>query len=301
MKNLRVYIVAILIATATCFTTAYARGAAKHVILIGLDGWGGYSMPRAEMPTVKSLMENGAYTLHKRSVLPSSSAPNWAAMFMGAPTEVHGYTKWGSKTPEIPSPVVNNHGIFPTIFSITRDGNPNAEIGVLYEWDGIKHLVDTLALSYHAQGVNTPECPDRLCSMTEEYIIDKKPMLMAVCFDEPDHTGHAIGHDTPEYYEMLKHLDVFVGRIVDAIDKAGIKDETVIIVTGDHGGYEKKHGGIRLQEMETPFVISGKGIKKGHEIKGLMLQQDVASTIASILKLEQPQAWNGKPVKEIFK
>lgn len=72
---------------------------AGHVVLIGLDGWGAYSVPKADMPVVKSMMEHGCYTLQKRTVLPSSSAPNWASMFMGVPTKLHGYTQWGSKTP----------------------------------------------------------------------------------------------------------------------------------------------------------------------------------------------------------
>jgi predicted AlkP superfamily phosphohydrolase/phosphomutase len=38
------------------------------------------------------MMENGSYTLKMRSVLPSSSAVNWASMFMGAGPELHGYT-----------------------------------------------------------------------------------------------------------------------------------------------------------------------------------------------------------------
>ena len=43
---------------------------AKHVVLIGLDGWGAYSVEKAEMPNVKRLMAEGSYTLKKRSVLP---------------------------------------------------------------------------------------------------------------------------------------------------------------------------------------------------------------------------------------
>lgn len=77
-----------------------AKQKAKHVILIGMDGWGAYSVPKADIPAIKSLMANGCYTLHSRSVLPSSSAINWASMFMGVGTELHGYTTWGSKTPE---------------------------------------------------------------------------------------------------------------------------------------------------------------------------------------------------------
>ena len=63
-----------------------AKWKAKHVVLIGLDGWGAYSVNKAEMPNVKKLMEEGSYTLKKRSVLPSSSAVNWASMYMGAVT-----------------------------------------------------------------------------------------------------------------------------------------------------------------------------------------------------------------------
>ena len=100
---------------------------AKHVVYIGLDGWGSYSMPKANMPTVKSLMETGCYTMQKRTVLPSSSAVNWASMFMGAGPEVHGYTEWGSRTPELPSRVIVKNNIFPTIFQIYRDANPKAE------------------------------------------------------------------------------------------------------------------------------------------------------------------------------
>ena len=117
----------------------YAGTKAKHVILIGLDGWGSYSVEKADMPVVGKLMEEGAYTLKKRAVLPSSSAVNWASMFMGACPELHGYTEWGSRTPEIPSREVNRHGIFPTIFGLLREADPKAEIGCLYEWDGIKY------------------------------------------------------------------------------------------------------------------------------------------------------------------
>lgn len=280
---------------------AAGHGSVGHVIIIGLDGWGAYSVPKAEMPNVKSLMDDGSYTLTKRTVLPSSSAPNWASMFMGAPVELHGYTQWGSQTPEVPSRVVNKNGIFPTVFSIMRDQNPDAEIGVLYEWNGIKHLVDTLSLSHYRQAAPDKLHPDTLCKVAEKYIIEKRPQLLAVCFDEPDHTGHAAGHDTPEYYEMLTRLDQFVGRIVEATKKAGIYDDAVIIVTSDHGGINKGHGGITLQEMETPFVVSGKGIKKGGKITDSMMQYDVASTVADILGLQQPQVWTGRPMTEIYK
>lgn len=60
-------ILSILTALAVVLTAVSAnaatRGKAEHVILIGLDGWGAYSVPKADMPNVKSLMANGTHTL----------------------------------------------------------------------------------------------------------------------------------------------------------------------------------------------------------------------------------------------
>ena len=228
--TLALSIMAVLLITIPC----NAKGKAKHVVLIGLDGWGAYSVPKADIPTIKQLMADGAYTLEKRSALPSSSAINWASMFMGAGPELHGYTQWGSKTPELPSRVLNQHGIFPTIFQLLRDAQPEAEIGCLYEWDGIKYLVDTLSLSHYAQAPDYNKHPEALCTMAETYIKEKQPTLLAVCFDNPDHVGHQAGHYTPEYYAKLKELDTYVARMIQAVKDAGMLKETIFIVTADH-------------------------------------------------------------------
>ena len=128
----------------SCAPSFGAKWKAKHVVFIGLDGWGAYSMEKANMPTVKQLMKDGSYTLEKRSVLPSSSAVNWASMFMGAGPELHGYTEWGSKTPELPSRVLSHYGIFPSIWGLFRDANPKAEIGFFCQWNGLEYLAEII-------------------------------------------------------------------------------------------------------------------------------------------------------------
>lgn len=296
----KVVLICVLLTSFAAISFA-AKPKAKHVVLIGLDGWGSYSVEKAEMPNVKKLMADGSYTLAKRSVLPSSSAVNWASMFMGAGPELHGYTEWGSQTPELPSRVILKHNIFPSIFQLYRDAHPQSEIGVLYEWEGIKYLVDTLSVNHFALAPDYNQHPTALCEMAKKYIIEKKPSLAAICFDNPDHVGHASGHDTPAYYDKLKELDGYIGEIVKAVSDAGMSDETIFIVTSDHGGINKGHGGKTMQEMETPFIISGKGIKKGYAFTESMMQFDIASTIAYIFNLEQPQVWIGRPMKQVFK
>ena len=283
---------------------------AKHVILIGIDGWASKGFEKADMPTVKEMIQNGSYTLSKRSVLPSASAINWASMLMGVGTESHGYTEWNSQTPEIPSSVVNSHGIFPTVFSILKEQRPNTQSAVITDWSGIKYVIDSLAVDdvmwsegagYGKKNGKKFGEPADYSRKAEDYIRQNKPTLFFIYFGGLDETGHKKGWNKPAYYEFEKTLDTCVYNIVQATKDAGIYDDTVFILTSDHGGIDKGHGGKTLDEMQSPFIVCGKGIKKNHEITDAMMQYDVAATIAYLLGLEAPQAWVGRPMMQIFK
>lgn len=137
----------------------------------------------------------------------------------------------------------------------------------MYEWPGIKYLVDTLAMSYQYQTPGYAKAPTALCEAAEKYIIEKKPELLAICFEEPDHTGHTKGHDTPAYYQMLKELDGYVERILQAIKKAGIWDDTIIIMTADHGGIETGHGGKTLREWRFHLLFPARMSAKAWKSK----------------------------------
>lgn len=301
MKRTSLLLLVLLLATVQSLPLGAAGHRVRHAILVAVDGWGAYSVPKADIPNIRSLMEAGCYTLKERCVLPSSSAINWASMFMGVGTELHGYTHWDSRTPEIPSRVTTENGTAPTIFSLMKAQRPEDFTACLYEWEGIKHLIDTLSVSYHRQVPESAENPAAICEAAEQLIREKRPTLLAVCIDQLDHVGHADGHDTPQYYEKLKTIDGFVGRIVRAAKDAGIWDETVILLTADHGGTGKTHGGKSLEEMEIPFIIAGKGVKSGGEFEESVMQYDTAATLAHIFRLKQPQVWTGRPVLNVFK
>lgn len=273
----------------------------KHVILVGFDGFSSYSLNNgAEMPTLREMMKKGAYDLKGRSVLPSSSAVNWASMFMGAGPELHGYTEWGSRSPDLPSRVVNKDNRFPNIFGLYREQHPKAEIGYLFEWEGMHYLVDTLAMNYRKQVPLSNRNPEGALSLATSYIKEKKPNLMAVIFDQPDGIGHRHGWTSKEYFDQMTFLDGCLKQLLEAVKEAGIMEETVIIVTSDHGGIDKGHGGKTMDEMERPVIFYGKGIKKGFEVKESTMIYDLAATLAVMLDVQQPQVWIARPMMSIF-
>ena len=106
--------------------------------------------------------------------------------------------------------------------------------------------------------------------------------------------------DMNEFYEELKKVDARIGKIVQAVKDAGIANETVIIVTADHGGKDKGHGGKSLDEVLIPWVVYGKGVKKNQELKNTVITYDTGATIAWLLGLKMPESWRGLPVKQAF-
>ena len=269
---------------------------AKHVILIGSDGFGAYAFEKARVPNLRMMMAKGAYSLEARAVLPSSSAVNWASMIMGSGPELHGYTEWGSKTPEVPSRVIGKGNIYPTIFSLIDEQLPEESKGVSYTWGGIGYLFEKSMVDLDFNGKTDIETANKAV----DFIVKNKPALTFIHFDEPDGAGHNIGHDTDEYYEAVEMIDGLIGGIIESLEKNDMLEDAVIIFSADHGGIEKGHGGKTLLEMEIPWIIYGKNIPAMGVLNSSIVTYDTAPTIAYLLGLRTPDFWRGKPVKEIF-
>ncbi|MBT8301303.1 MAG: alkaline phosphatase, partial [Maribacter sp.] len=269
---------------------------AKHVILIGSDGFGAYAFKKAKVPNLRLMMRQGAYSLKARAVLPSSSAVNWASMIMGSGPELHGYTEWGSKTPEIPSRILGKGNIYPTIFSVIDEQMPEAKMGVSYKWGGIGYLFEKNMVDLDFNG----DTDEATAIKALEFITKEKPALTFIHFDEPDGAGHSIGHDTPEYYQAIEIIDGLVGTILNELTANGMMEDTVIIFSSDHGGIEKGHGGKTLLEVEIPWIIYGKNIPAKGVLDESIVTYDTAATIAYLLGLEAPECWRGKPVLKAF-
>lgn len=283
---------------------------AKHVVVIGVDGMAAKAVregPAADYPNIHWLMDNGSWTLSKRSVMPSASAINWASTFNGLPTEMHGFSKWNSSRGTIPSTADNGHGIPPTVYTLIREQKPEAETGMICDWMGVGIVADTLAMSsfrfvntHNKSGITLPPV-EYTVKEALPYLAQKKPMLYTIYFDLLDYAGHHFGWYGTEYMDMLKQIDESIALIIQGIKDAGIWNDTVIVLTADHGGKGKGHGKFSIEELETPFVVYGKKIKAGYEFPIHLMQYDTAAIIADILGVKIPADWRGHAVKEIYK
>ncbi|GMV97713.1 MAG: phosphodiesterase [Phycisphaerae bacterium] len=271
----------------------------KHVLVIGCDGMSPDGVRKADTPHMDELMRTGAFTLHARGVMPTSSSPNWASLIMGAGPEQHGVTSndWRKDKYEIAPTFKGAGGIFPTIFQVLREQRPEARIAVIHHWDGFANL-------YEREAVNVNENPKTQVETTDravECLKTLRPALTFVHLDHVDHAGHEKGHGTPDYYAAVEEADRLIGRMLSAVKEAGMAPHTIVLVTADHGGVGTKHGNATMAEIEIPWIIAGPGVAAGREISTPVNTYDTAATIAHVLGLKAPACWIARPVLAAFK
>lgn len=276
------------------------KASPTHIIILGFDGWGASSYELAEMPFLKKMVSESAWTLKKRSILPSSSACNWASMFKGAGPEAHGYIDWDTRKPAFDITFADAKGQFPSFFSIFREAFPDYEMGYLYQWEGMMYLFDMADFNYTKKFEISPAGSTDLMDAAISYIEDKKPAVAALIWDYPDKIGHTTGWYTIDYMKELTHIDSIIESIVTACEKAGIMDSTLFVVTSDHGGHNKTHGQALMSDLEAPFIMFGPGVQPGM-ITDPMMQYDVAAVLADYMHLDIPKGWRGRSPSCIFK
>ena len=302
MKRLSYFVAIAMIALlgSCCSNETKGVKGVKHVVMVGFDGLAGNTVEAAQMPTLHSLMEQGSWTLQARSILPSSSACNWASMYMGVGPEMHGYNTWGSRKPDFPSVALGKNGIFPTFITVLREKYPEMNICSLYEWDVQGDLIDNKAVSYHK---HIPMGESRSREITDAFIAylkEQKPEFSMCIYDSPDCEGHSQGWGSEAYMNRLAELDAFLNEIIEATKEAGTYESTLFMVVSDHGGIDRGHGKTTMAEMEAPLVFFGPGVKKGYKIDVPVMRYDTAPTITYILGADAPDVWRGRIIKEIF-
>lgn len=140
--------------------------------------------------------------------------------------------------------------------------------------------------------------------------------------DELDHLPPAVARTmtallaTPEdtwnsyrrhFYAMVTHLDHNVGRIVDAVEAAGLARKTVFVITSDHGDYLGDHnltgksGRPYDGALRIPLVISGPGVPSGKRIEELVEIVDVMPTLLDMVGLPSTKGMQGSSLVPVMK
>jgi predicted AlkP superfamily pyrophosphatase or phosphodiesterase len=275
-----------------------AAAEVRSVIVFAVDGLGA-NVLRAKMPPhFQEFQREGAYSLAARGVMPTVTFPNFASMLSGAGPEQHGVTsnEWRPDQFTIAPSCKGEGGHFPTIFGLLRRTKPAAKMGMFFDGDGFPFIVEEGVPDKIGNG----QGPDATFGMALEYITAEKPALVFLHLDLMDHAGHTEGFESAAYDQALARCDKLLGQLMERLRETKLLATTVVLISSDHGGIGKRHGGTSMTEVEIPWMIRGPGVAAGKELAQPINTFDTASTIAAMFGLRQPACWIGRPVREAF-
>lgn len=241
----------------------------QSVILISIDGLRPefYEDKSWSAPNLQQLAEQNACAKQVRSVFPSFTYPAHVAMLSGAlparsgihynakPSTQQWYwfvndvkvpmiwdvlLKKEMKTAAVQWPVSVTDKITYNIPEIWDTLHPSDRITATRKY-ATKGLIEDIERNatgkldssiMNEEGLGLDDNAGRMAA----YIFKKyKPNLLAVHFAGVDGKQHQYGRDHKQVHLAVANVDHAIGVILEAVEKSGVKENTTILIVGDHG------------------------------------------------------------------
>ncbi len=108
------------------------------------------------------------------------------------------------------------------------------------------------------------------------------------------------------YYAMVANLDYNIGRVMKALDKAGLAEDTIVVFTSDHGELFGSHGrrakNIFYEEaVRVPFLMRLPKVFKPSKNDVCLNSVDIMPTVLSLLNLPIPKEVEGTDLSGFIK
>ena len=282
-KFLILFAIGILSATAFSIEPASER----IVVLISVDGLAHYYFddPKAEMPTIRQLADEGARASDMKCSMPTVTWPNHTTLVTGVNPAKHGVigNNYFDRTKRqgvtlITDPIFNKEEIVkrPTIYDVAKGAGlktaaviwpasrgapsldwtvPDVFTDALFQKYGTPSLFPefkTAGIPYERQGEwcknGDGESRDKMyVRMFNDIVRKHRPNLGLLHLVEVDHVEHAHGPQSPEAYAAVKFADECVRDVWKELQKS-FPGKATLIVSADHGFFP-------YQQLIQPNVL----------------------------------------------
>lgn len=269
-------------------------GKPDHAVLFVVDGLSYKVWDRLDLPVLKKMISGGA--LVEKNYLPPAAHPH-----TGAYAELQSCS--------IPNPIMMAGTVFiDRETGYLQESFRDVTTAFVANSTAYNTLDAGYTYSYQKEGPD-----DDSVRMALEFMKMGKPAFMRVHLQSPGGAGfrsmaergnvgwkwNIWAADSP-YRNAVQHADSLLGEFLRGLEKQGVLDKTVILVTGDHG---QSDGGWHPLEFTdssiTSIVLFGAGVKNGTRIP-YSEQIDVVPTICALMGVEPPKTSQGRVISEVL-
>ncbi|MFA7493487.1 MAG: sulfatase-like hydrolase/transferase [Proteiniphilum sp.] len=268
-----------------------------RVILFTIDGLHWEAPVKLKIPTLNALMKEGTYIKKSYMIIPHH------------PT-VGEYSKYNSCS--FPNPMLHEG----TIFISPQNKMVQEKISTKHQ---TAFVVNTTAYRSVARGFTTT-IMDHFLSDSEvvetaiRLLKDQDIRFMRIHLQSPGVMGTSValhsqdksynnniwGEGSP-YISAIENADKYLGQLVSFLKKSGKWENTVLIVTSDHGQSNNGwHPMLDEDSWKTPLLFAGKEIAQNQELS-YFEHIDIAPTILWLLGIDtkSEDGGGGKVIKKI--
>ncbi|MEE8200926.1 MAG: ectonucleotide pyrophosphatase/phosphodiesterase [Candidatus Acidoferrales bacterium] len=242
-------------------------GEIEHVVVVSVDGLRPtyYLEPDRyglKIPTLRRLLAEGAYARGMRSVFPTVTYPAHTSMVTGVSPARHGIflnsaadpqmrfgLRWyvedvqaktlyqaaeekGLRTALVYWPATLGaqvDAVFPEFWRGDRDDHQ------LLKAISTPGLVEGVEQRFPDFQFHSPAEDEVLTDVAVHIIHSLRPHLLFLHIFQVDHQQHAFGPASPEALAAVEEADRQLGRLVAALEEAGLWEQTALFVVSDHG------------------------------------------------------------------
>ena len=130
------------------------------------------------------------------------------------------------------------------------------------------------------------------CTFSSDYVVDES--VQKRHFDEAD-----VRHLIDLYDAQIRQLDTELSRLFSELRKRGLLEQTLLVVTSDHGEEFMEHGRVEhfiptyQQTLRIPLMIRGPGIPRGVQVEAPVSSVDIVPTLLQLAGAPVPLDLDG--------
>ena len=112
-----------------------------------------------------------------------------------------------------------------------------------------------------------------------------------------------VREDLADYFGEIAAFDAALGVLVKELERLGERENTIIVISGDHGPPGFPHGKCNLYDFGTrvPLVVAGPGIRGGRVVDDFTMLPDLGPTFLEAGDVKVPAGMTARSLWSVLK